>query len=371
MRSARPKPLAGEVGRDTSPRAVASRGAADGKVIQFERFEVDTPSDVPFRTHGQVFFKQGAFNFACSATVVVSENKSLVWTAAHCMHDKELGGFSSQVVFVPAYKDGSAPFGQWVGDQIAVPAKYKNTKDTTYDYAAFTVLEQTDAIGDVVGMRGIAFNQSPAEFIRSYGYPAQPSNLFDGERMISCESKGSGRIYGSMVSMGCDMEQGSSGGGWIMRGGYLVSNVSGGAPGTYPKTAWGPYLGQGAKDIYNELRGGSGPIDDTLPPTDGTVKKHAVEVDFDFSKHLVAKGVVKVPDGFGKCKFLTPVRFFRKQQGVFKQVGKITFANKDGSFTAKLPDKPGDYFADTDETRYDLRNLCKGSEVFEVTKHQH
>ena len=50
----------------------------------------------------------------CSGTVVSSAQKSLVWTAAHCLYDpKEKTWFNKDVVFVPAYKKGARPFGTW------------------------------------------------------------------------------------------------------------------------------------------------------------------------------------------------------------------------------------------------------------------
>jgi hypothetical protein len=54
-----------------------------------------------------------------------------------------------------------------------------------------------------------------------------------------------------MVTIGCDMTQGSSGGGWVLPNGDLNSNVSAGSP-DFPNILFGPYLGKAAGDVYTK-----------------------------------------------------------------------------------------------------------------------
>ena len=340
-----------------------------GHIIPFKRFEITDPAASPYVTHGQVFGRtpSGA-GFGCSGTVVQSENKSVVWTAAHCLYDWR--GFSTDVVFVPGYKDGPSHHGTWAATEIAVTAEYEATESLDHDFGAIVLAPNENGvlIGDAVGMRGIAFDQSPAEFFQSYGYPAIPSEFFDGERMHSCESQGSGRVNGGAISMGCDMQFGSSGGGWIMRGGYLASNQSGGSLGSYPGIAFGPYLGSAARALYDDVRGGTGPLPQPTPaPGAGGPKTHTMTVnlklvhqivgDTDF---LVAKGRVRAVDGYLNCNHLTPVHVsrFKKADSTYYPVGDLVFANAEGRYAILLPDRPGRYIVGTDESPYDLTNNC-------------
>ena len=40
---------------------------------------------------------------------------SVIWTAGHVVHagDNKQTGWSTNMIFVPAYRDGNAPFGKW------------------------------------------------------------------------------------------------------------------------------------------------------------------------------------------------------------------------------------------------------------------
>lgn len=362
-------------GTPPSNERIAARPAANGEVFEgghilpFKRFEITDPTQAPYVTHGQVFGRSSeGFGFGCSGTVVQSENKSVVWTAAHCLYDSR--GFSRDVIFVPAYKDGPSSYGTWAATEISVSAEYQENESLQYDFGTMVMApnEEGVLIGDAVGMRGIAFDQSPAEALQSYGYPAVPQQYFDGERMHSCESMGSGRVFASQISMGCDMQFGSSGGGWIMRGGYLVSNQGGGSPETYPLIAWGPYLGSAARELYNDARGGSGPLPQPTPTTPpGAPKTHSISVNFKLSdqtlphgEFLMAKGRVRVPDGFLDCLNLTPIHVsrFKKANRTYYPVGSVAFANPEGRFAVLLPDRPGKYIVRADESPYDLTNNC-------------
>ena len=59
-----------------------------------------------------MFFTDDGLNYVCSGTAVLSGNKSMVWTAGHCVHDGA-SNFHTNWSFVPAYADGSRPYGTW------------------------------------------------------------------------------------------------------------------------------------------------------------------------------------------------------------------------------------------------------------------
>lgn len=376
-------PPAGSASRFSSrSQSTNSEVFEGGRIIPFKRFEIDEPTQAPYVTHGQVFMRTASgVPLACSGTVVQSENKSVVWTAAHCIYS--FGEYRRNFVFVPGYKDGPSHHGTWAATEVLIPSEYEANENLDHDFGALVLAPNEEGllVGDAVGMRGIAFNQSPAEAFQSFGYPAAPQHLFNGERMISCQSQGSGRVYGGAISMGCDMQEGSSGGGWIMRGGYLASNQSGGSPGTYLDIAWGPYLGSSAKKLYDEARGGSGPVPQPTPtaPT-GNPTTHTMKVNLklaetlmpDGQTMLVARGRVSATDGYLACNHLTPVKIlkFRKSNRTYYPVGTLAFANVDGRYAVVLPDKPGRYTASTEESPYDLSNNC-AKDYSDPVRHLH
>jgi hypothetical protein len=50
--------------------------------------EVTTPyTQQPTSTHGKVFFTLGGVDYVCSGTALLSGNKSVVWTAGHCVNE--------------------------------------------------------------------------------------------------------------------------------------------------------------------------------------------------------------------------------------------------------------------------------------------
>lgn len=86
----------------------------------------------PFITIGKLFFTQHGSNYVCSAAVVGSSYASRsIMTAGHCLHagDNTPAGWSTNVVFVSAYKDGAAPYGQWSASALAVRTPWYTSAD--------------------------------------------------------------------------------------------------------------------------------------------------------------------------------------------------------------------------------------------------
>jgi hypothetical protein len=79
--------------------------------------------------------------------------------------------------------------------------------------------------------------------------------------------------------------------------------------------------------------------------TDFTVSKvHSRSVTLSLKKHLVAKGMVSVGDGFTACAASVPVKIQRRVSGSWKNVGSTT-TSASGSYKKKIKDKPGKYRA--------------------------
>ena len=218
------------------------------------------PSAPGTRAHGKVFFavKGGSDpgNFVCSGTAVNSRNRSVVWTAGHCVFDEFGGGKSINFAFAPAYQGGETPFGLWPARELATTKQWKQSFNLRYDVGA-AVVRQTDGktLQSVVGARGIGFDQPRRQDYDIFGYPAELP--FTGQIEYSCASpsKGTDSPGGTgpnTVRASCDMTAGSSGGGWIS-GRTLLSVTSYGYD-SEPGILYGPYLSQTAKKLYKRVR---------------------------------------------------------------------------------------------------------------------
>ena len=244
-----------EVRRATLPRAAAMETGPQN-------------TSHPNRVHGKVFFtvRGGAQpgDYLCSATVVNSRAHTLVWTAGHCVYDEFGGGFATNWMFVPGYRNGQRPFGSWVAEELFTTRAWREHASIRLDLGAAAVARDGEGRGieDQIGGLGIAFSQSRNQRFAAFGYPAVPTLFrldFDGQRLYSCGSPrtaddhppGSGP---ATMQIGCDMTAGSSGGGWLTGSGLVNSVTSYRYSGDF-NHLYGPYMGAAAEGLYLEARG--------------------------------------------------------------------------------------------------------------------
>ena len=208
----------------------------------------------PTSTNGKVFFSDGGSNFVCSGTAVLSGNNSTVWTAGHCVHDGA-SGFHTNWAFVPAYADGSRPYGTWAASSLFTTSGWASAGDFSYDLGAAKVAPVGgSSLTNVVGGRSVAFNYARSQNYASHGYPAGPP--FDGQRLWVCNSP---LVYNDnaanppTMGIDCDMTGGSSGGGWIV--GSSVYSVNSYGYSTLPNVMFGPYQGSVAQSLYTQAAG--------------------------------------------------------------------------------------------------------------------
>ena len=209
----------------------------------------------PTSTNGKVFFTEGGLNYVCSGTALLSGNKSVVWTAGHCVHDGA-SNFHTNWAFVPAYADGSRPYGTWTGRQLLTTNGWATSGDFSFDNGAAVVnLNGGQALTDVVGGRSPSFNYARNQTYVSHGYPAAPP--FNGQRLYTCTSP---LIYDDTsanpptMGIDCDMTGGSSGGGWTVNGSLESVNSYGYS--TLPNVMFGPYQGSVSQALYNQASAG-------------------------------------------------------------------------------------------------------------------
>lgn len=258
----------------SSPGAPAPARMVDGSPSGSERVlgigvvrdEIVDPAAPEVRAHGKVFFTipQGseAGDYVCSGTAVNSRNRSVVWTAGHCIFDYATGGgFASKWTFVPGYRDGAKPFGEWPAKVLQTTPGWRSAANLRYDVGAAIVTKNAagQRLQSVVGARGIGFDQPRDQLYSAFGYPAEaPPVEFTGEREFRCISNqertdqpvGSGP---ATMAIKCDMTAGSSGGGWIVDT-TLLSVTSYGYL-TDPDLLYGPYLSTSAKELYTAVKG--------------------------------------------------------------------------------------------------------------------
>jgi V8-like Glu-specific endopeptidase len=253
---------------DGTPAADESGGtrASREDSIPFTSGEFTDPETLAFpnRVHGKVFFtRPGSGNFVCSGTAVEANNLSTVITAGHCVYSQ--GVWSTNFEFVPAYpnedSDGNPSYGEWAATEELAPTQWVSSGNFSFDVGAAVVAENGSgqALQEVVGARGILFNQPVSGPVRSHGYPALAP--FDGSKLRYCDSNLGSRDPASSapqtMGIGCDMNGGSSGGGWVIAAGANGSVISVNSY-TYagpPDVMYGPYFGSVAQALYNAAQG--------------------------------------------------------------------------------------------------------------------
>ncbi|MFF8606378.1 trypsin-like serine peptidase [Streptomyces sp. NPDC015346] len=232
---------------------------------------------------GKIFFDSPQGHMVCSGTIVKDPRRpgrsNMVWTAGHCVHAGQRGGWYRNITFVPAYNDlgkspaalrnaqphEEAPYGQYWADWAVTSGEWINRGGTNaawpYDYAVLHVqpergkksLEET--VGAALAVDFSAPTAAQAGTIGAWGYPSAPP--YNGLIMHKCLDRASRMTTTpatpTMYRIGCTMTAGSSGGGWFraLPNGktVLVSNTSIGPAGGNGWLA-GPQLGRGAKDAH-------------------------------------------------------------------------------------------------------------------------
>jgi hypothetical protein len=247
MRNARPadRILSGTF----APAAKPVRKAAGAAV------QVPPPyTSQPTSTNGKVFFTESGLNYVCSGTALLSGNKSVVWTAGHCVNDGA-GTFVTNWAFVPAYADGSRPYGTWTARRLLTTSGWNASSDFSYDNGAAVVNTSGGrALTDVVGGVKPTFNYPRRQTYVSHGYPAAPP--FNGQRLYTCTSPlryDDTSANPPTMGIDCNMTGGSSGGGWTVNGSLESVNSYGYT--TLPNVMFGPYQGSVSESLYTQASG--------------------------------------------------------------------------------------------------------------------
>jgi hypothetical protein len=203
-------------------------------------------------TTGKVFFTLGGINYVCSGSATSSTNSDVVSTAGHCVNEGP-GAFATNWAFVPAYSNGSRPFGTFTARVLVTTNAWATQGNINYD-GGFAVMNTLNGVHltDAVGGQGIGFNFARGLSYNAYGYPAAPP--FSGETLQTCSGTAQDDMFGGTQSQSitCNMTGGSSGGPWFT-GGVQNSINSFGYTGV-PNRMFGPYFGSEIQSAFNSAQ---------------------------------------------------------------------------------------------------------------------
>jgi V8-like Glu-specific endopeptidase len=209
-------------GAVSTPGAVGTLGAQFTSSRVFPQFTgtaapYSADRAYPYITVGKLFFSIDGAPYLCSASVI---QHRIVATAGHCVHSGTARGFYSNWVFVPAYRDGTAPLLAWNWRAVTVTGTWASGGGTVPNAADYAMIEFGDqavgnavrALGDLTGWLGWQTLSLSANHTSKLGYPC---NLDRCEKMQNITSGAFRNVAPNNVEYGSDAEGGSSGGPWV------------------------------------------------------------------------------------------------------------------------------------------------------------
>ena len=121
---------------------------------------------------GALFEHDASGEHFCTASVVASPGKDLLITAAHCINGGNGSGYRQDIVFIPDYRDGDAPYGVWTPQRLLVAPQWANSSDPDFD-VGFVVLQPHDGenIQQVLGASRLGIDSGYQYLVRVTGYP--------------------------------------------------------------------------------------------------------------------------------------------------------------------------------------------------------
>ncbi|MEV6838500.1 trypsin-like peptidase domain-containing protein [Streptomyces sp. NPDC051133] len=184
----------------------------------------------------------------CTASVVHSPRGNLLVTAAHCVD-----GAGDDLVFVPGYRDGKAPYGVWSVSKRLLSDTWAKDQDEDSDIA-FALVDERDGrrIEDVVGANRFASGTATgATAVTVLGYPDSRESPIICTNKPKPHSSTQQRIY-------CPgFTSGTSGSPWINGDGQVVGILGGHEHGgSTDDVSYSVVLGGEAAGLYKEAVGG-------------------------------------------------------------------------------------------------------------------
>ncbi|MFJ7265135.1 trypsin-like serine peptidase [Streptomyces sp. NPDC099050] len=182
----------------------------------------------------------------CTASVVRSQDRDVIVTAAHC-----LGG-PETTTFAPGYREGRAPYGLWKLTGTYVAPGWTDGEDPDQDIAFATVAPLDGEQGadlrieDLVGGFPVAPRQPAGATVSVVGYPSRDDSPLYCANTTTLSS-------GTQRRIECpDLSGGTSGSPWLVDG--ALAGVLGGyeGGGTVPEVSYSAVMGDQAVELYRE-----------------------------------------------------------------------------------------------------------------------
>jgi V8-like Glu-specific endopeptidase len=200
----------------------------------------------PWKVVGKLLIDGGGY---CTAQSITGAPKNIIVTAAHCVYDPGVG-FKSGWTFVPAERNGVAPYGQYRWASARALSAWASGGGRRNDVAIIR-LQNNPTTGQPVsyytGWLGWHINYPYVRNLHSIGYASNISTQWTS--MCSAESYFASCEGTDVIVKGCNMTYGSSGGAWIQQykpyevSGYVEGVVSGpSCSGAFGQTFVGPHF---------------------------------------------------------------------------------------------------------------------------------
>jgi hypothetical protein len=190
----------------------------------------------PYAVNGRIFVRQGRHEGYCSGTVIDSRSRRLVLTAGHCVNSGPRGfrgstAWSRFLEFVPAYTDGTAPFGFYIARRNAVfaPRPWVKQGNANFDVGAILTGPNQSGIypADAVGGAKIALDLPRQAAFQTFGYPGNVQRLQECDSPAVGEDSFTRGLSGPpTVKIACHWLPGASGGGWLIEGGTEIDGLT-------------------------------------------------------------------------------------------------------------------------------------------------
>ncbi len=204
---------------------------------------------------GALFEHDASGSHFCTASVVSSPGKDLLITAAHCINGgKGSSGYKSDIVFIPAYRDGQEPFGVWTPARLLVAPQWANSSDPDFD-VGFVVLQPHDgrSIQQVLGASQLGTGAGYRYLVHVTGYPDSMNSP------ITCVNWTS-RQSATQLKFACEgYSGGTSGSPWVTRfnarsrTGTIVGVIGGYQEGgDTPSVSYSVRFGAGIQQLYEQ-----------------------------------------------------------------------------------------------------------------------
>jgi V8-like Glu-specific endopeptidase len=186
--------------------------------------------------------------------VVASPGKDLLITAAHCISQGNGSGYRQDIVFIPDYRDGQAPYGIWTPRRLLAAPQWLRSADPDLD-VGFVVLEPHDGknIQDILGANRLGTDTGYRHLVRVTGYPAS------SDAPITCRNWTTEHSTTQLRFECGGFTGGTSGSPWVTRfdehsrTGTIVGVIGGYQQGgDTAAISYSSYLGRAVQDLYAE-----------------------------------------------------------------------------------------------------------------------